>query len=136
MGQLRTLYLLPDEVRTWGPCMSALVVASTSESASHSGTHPSNEVARSILHSTGRLRHPAVRSARSVLRNAPRRAPCPSASAVVSHSFPVNLSKSGASLSIGHRGARYSARAARATLGLPGTGLDGESPSCSAAGIA
>ena len=48
MGQLRTLYLLPDEVRTWGRCMSALVVASTSESASHSDIHPSNEVARSI----------------------------------------------------------------------------------------
>jgi len=37
----------------------------------------------------------------------------------------VNLSKSGASLSIGHRGAWYTIgpRGSRATIGLPGTGL-------------
>ncbi len=37
----------------------------------------------------------------------------------------VNLSKSGASLSIGHRGAWYTIgpRGRRATIGLPGTGL-------------
>jgi hypothetical protein len=37
----------------------------------------------------------------------------------------VNLSKSGASLSIGHRGAWYTVgpRGQRATLGVPGTGL-------------
>ena len=37
----------------------------------------------------------------------------------------VNLSKSGASLSIGHRGAWYTVgpRGGRATLGLPGTGF-------------
>ncbi len=37
----------------------------------------------------------------------------------------INLSKSGASLSIGHRGAWYtvSPRGRRATVGLPGTGL-------------
>jgi len=37
----------------------------------------------------------------------------------------VNLSKHGASLSIGHRGAWYTMgpRGQRATLGLPGTGL-------------
>ena len=37
----------------------------------------------------------------------------------------VNLSKSGASLSIGHRGAWYTIgpRGRRVTLGLPGTGL-------------
>jgi len=37
----------------------------------------------------------------------------------------VNLSKSGASLSVGHRGAWYSVgpRGQRATIGLPGTGL-------------
>ena len=37
----------------------------------------------------------------------------------------VNLSKSGASLSVGHRGAWYTVgpRGRRATLGLPGTGL-------------
>jgi uncharacterized protein DUF4236 len=37
----------------------------------------------------------------------------------------VNLSKSGASLSIGHRGAWYTVgpRGRRATLGIPGSGL-------------
>ena len=37
----------------------------------------------------------------------------------------VNLSRSGASLSIGHRGAWYTVgpRGRRVTLGLPGTGL-------------
>jgi hypothetical protein len=37
----------------------------------------------------------------------------------------VNLSKRGASLSVGHRGAWYTVgpRCQRATLGLPGTGL-------------
>jgi hypothetical protein len=37
----------------------------------------------------------------------------------------VNLSKSGASLSVGHRGAwwTFGRRGGRATLGLPGTGL-------------
>jgi hypothetical protein len=37
----------------------------------------------------------------------------------------VNLSKRGASLSVGHRGAWYTVgpRGGRATLGLPGTGL-------------
>jgi hypothetical protein len=37
----------------------------------------------------------------------------------------LNLSKSGASLSIGHRGAWYTVgpKGRRATLGLPGTGL-------------
>lgn len=37
----------------------------------------------------------------------------------------VNLSKSGASLSIGHRGAWYTVgpRGRRATIGLPGTGI-------------
>ena len=47
----------------------------------------------------------------------------------------VNLSKGGGSLSVGHRGAWYAVgpRRGRATLGLPGTGLDGESPSGSAA---
>jgi len=37
----------------------------------------------------------------------------------------VNLSKSGASLSVGHRGAWYTVgpRGRRATLGLPGTGV-------------
>ena len=38
----------------------------------------------------------------------------------------VNLSKGGGSLSVGHRGAWYAVgpRRGRATLGLPGTGLD------------
>ena len=37
----------------------------------------------------------------------------------------VNISKSGASLSIGHRGAWYTIgpRGQRATLGIPGTGI-------------
>lgn len=37
----------------------------------------------------------------------------------------VNLSRGGASLSVGHRGAWYSIgrRGGRATVGLPGTGL-------------